>query len=53
MALGTPLIVLLIGGLFVALFGGNNPSWQLGAFGIGGTVLMALALRVFRQPQLQ
>ena len=50
-ALGTPLAVLLIAGLLVALFRGNSPMWQLGAFGIGGVIFMAIAFRQFGSPQ--
>lgn len=45
--LGTPLAVLLVGGLLVAAFSGRAPSWQLGAFGIGGIALIAMAFRQF------
>lgn len=51
-ALGTPLVVLLAGGLLVALFRGNAPMWQLGTFGIAGACFMAMALRQFGHRQL-
>src|SRR5690606_29643779 len=43
--MGTPLATLLVGGLLVAAVSGRAPSLLLGALGIGGLALMAMALR--------
>jgi transcriptional regulator with XRE-family HTH domain len=43
--LGTPLLILLAGGMAFAIGQGHAPRWPLVAFGIGGAALMAMALR--------
>jgi transcriptional regulator with XRE-family HTH domain len=48
--LGAPLVTLSVAGLLVAISRAHTPTWQLGVFGIGGAVLMVMAIRQFRHP---
>jgi transcriptional regulator with XRE-family HTH domain len=47
-ALGMPLVTLLVAGLVYGMFAGRVPDWSLMVFGLGGAVLVAMALRQFR-----
>jgi hypothetical protein len=51
-SLGVPLAVVFAGGLLFAVIRGHAPSWQLLADGLGGAMLVAIALRASarRQP---
>jgi transcriptional regulator with XRE-family HTH domain len=51
LVLGTPLVTLLIGGIFVAVSSNYSPTWQVAVFGIGGAAFVYMALRQFKQPQ--
>jgi DNA-binding XRE family transcriptional regulator len=50
-ALGMPLVTLVVAGLVYGLFAGRMPDGSLAAFGLGGAVLVAMALRQFRAPR--
>jgi transcriptional regulator with XRE-family HTH domain len=47
-ALGMPLVTLVAAGLVYGMFAGRVPDGSLLAFGLGGAVLVAMALRQFR-----
>jgi DNA-binding XRE family transcriptional regulator len=47
-ALGMPLVTLLVAGLVYGMFAGRLPDWSLLAFGVGGAMLVVMALRRFR-----
>jgi transcriptional regulator with XRE-family HTH domain len=49
-ALGMPLVTLVVAGVVYGLFAGRMPDGSLAAFGLGGVVLVAMALRQFRAP---